>query len=170
MKSPKLIKHDKEIFGLVSYKLDAYKDNRGLNFEIYDNVYNNNKIDYNFALESCSVSTKGVLRGAHGDLVNSKLIQCLFGEIQLWLIDIRPASKTFNKTKEFILNYKEPTQILIPPGVVNAHLCLSDYCVFYYKWSAGYIPIKDQLHVKWNDTRFNLSWKIKNPILSRRDE
>lgn len=149
--------------GVTVYELGYHQDKRGKNFEIY--CPDSHGIEFPFWLDSCSVSTKGVLRGFHGDSVNWKLIQCLYGEIQLYVINTRN-----NAVREFILNADKPTQVLIPSGIVNAHLCLSDNCVFYYKWSDGYVPINKQIHIKWNDPRYNLNWRTKNPILSERDQ
>lgn len=160
----KTIKHN-EIEGLYTYHPDKFEDHRGLNFEIHQ--HNDYPI---FELDSCSMSKKDVLRGFHGDQVNWKLIQCLHGKIQFFAIDMREESKTYLNFKEFILDSKEPVQVLVPARVVNAHLCLSDECTFFYKWSKGYVPIGQQIHVKWNDPRFNLNWKTQKPILSDRDK
>lgn len=151
------------------FEFDAFTDQRGLNFEIYS-LETHRVIDFPFYLDSCSVSKKGVLRGMHGDSLNWKLIQCLFGEIQLCLIDMREGYSTFGKTMTIILNAEKPTQVLVPAGVVNGHLCLSDNCVFFYKWSNSYVSIEKQIHVKWNDPRFKLPWLITNPITSERDK
>ncbi len=146
-----------------TFELDYFQDNRGKNFEIYHPE--SHGIEFPFILDSCSVSTKGVLRGFHGDSINWKLIQCLQGEIQLYVINPKLGS-----SREFILNAEKPMQVLIHSGVLNAHLCLSDNCIFYYKWSDGYVPVDKQLHIKWNDPKYNLAWLIKNPILSERDK
>jgi dTDP-4-dehydrorhamnose 3,5-epimerase len=153
------------IKGVYSYHPTKFEDARGINFEIYQ------QNDYPvFKLDSCSMSKKRVLRGFHGDMKNWKLIQCLSGKIKFVLIDMREDSGTFLKVKMWYLDSKNPTQILVPPGVVNAHLCLSDECTFFYKWSEGYVPIDQQIHVKWNDPKHNIPWGIKNPILSDRDK
>jgi dTDP-4-dehydrorhamnose 3,5-epimerase len=166
MNPPKFTYHP-EISGLKSYELDYHSDDRGLNFEILNDAANSG-----FSLDSCSMSKKGVLRGFHGDFLNYKLIQCLAGEIQFIVIDVNKASDTYLNVKEFILNAEKPTQILVPPQVVNAHLCLSEKCTFFYKWTYGYVPINNQIHVKWNDERFKdkFTWLLRNPILSERDK
>lgn len=171
MEKPKCINHNKEILGLMEFKLDSFRDHRGQNFEIF-NVEDSEIMELPFRLDSCSVSKKNVLRGFHGDFCNWKLIQCLFGRIQFFVIDMREGSETFMNVKEFILDAKEPTQILVPSRVVNAHLCLSDECVFYYKWTDGYVPVSKQIHVKWNDSRFRdkIKWQTDTPILSDRDK
>jgi dTDP-4-dehydrorhamnose 3,5-epimerase len=161
-----------EIAGLVLYELDYFQDHRGKNFEIYNSEVSQHDIHFPFRLDSCSVSTKNVLRGFHGDSCNWKLVQCLFGKIQLYVIDMWKGSPTYGNVKEFILSAEKPQQVLISPQIVNAHLCLSDHCVFYYKWSDGYVPVSKQIHVKWNDPRFRdkIKWQTENPILSDRDK
>ena len=62
--------------------------------------------------------------------------------------------------------------ILVPPGFLNGHLCLSDECVFHYTQSYPneYVDWKDQISVKWNDPMLKINWPIDNPILSERDK
>lgn len=169
MKLPEFINYTSEIMGLHAYKLDIFRDERGGNYELY------NKAGYyenNFALDSTSFSKKNVLRGFHGDFINDKLIQCLSGSIQFYVIDTRIQSPTYNHVKEFILSDSEPIQVLVPQGVVNAHLALTDNVIFWYKWSHGYVPIDQQIHIKWNDPKFKdkVNWMTQNPILSNRDK
>ncbi len=166
MNPPKYTYHP-EIYGLYSVELDNFKDARGMNFEIVD--YQSDyyiKFD-DYRLDSCSISQKNVLRGCHYDDINNKYIQILFGKVQLFVIDLRKDSPTFNNSKEFILDYQTPTQVFIPKNCANGHLVLSDFCVFYYKWSAGYTKQKT---IKWNDPKFNLQWKYEYPILSDKDK
>lgn len=166
MENVRIIENTK-IQGLKAFFPSRFEDHRGSNFEIH------NPKDYpEFKLDSCSMSKKGVLRGFHGDFVNDKLIQCLHGNIQFYVIDMRENSKTYMNFQLWYLDSNIPTQILVPAGVVNAHLCYSEECTFFYKWSHGYVPIDKQIHVKWNDPRFKgkIYWNIKNPILSDRDK
>ena len=168
MNPPTIISHP-EINGLKSIKLDYYQDERGLNFEICDREFYRQHLDMEFVLDSCSVSKYGVIRGMHGDSDNWKLIQCLEGKIQLFVVDYDNLSPTYMGVKEFILDSDKPEQILIPSKCLNGHAILSPKCVFYYKWSAGYIGINKQISLKWNDSSLNLPWLVKNPILSERD-
>jgi len=169
MKKPTFINYSDKIQDLVVFTPDYYLDERGLNFEIYK-PNGHDIIHFPFQLDSCSISKKEVLRGFHGDNINWKLIQCLYGQIQLYVIDMRMGSPTYKNSLGFFFDHNSPRQILVPAGVVNAHLCLSDHCVFYYKWSDGYVSPDKQIHVKWNDSRFtDVQWFIDDPILSDRD-
>jgi len=173
MNPPILVDHSDKIDGLLEIKLDKFEDIRGVNFEGYNkSIYN--KLDKfpvkEFLIDSFSISKKNSLRGFHGDKFNWKMIQCLYGEIQFFAIDYRETSKTYLNVIEFSLNGKNPNQILLPPSVVNAHLCISGECLFAYKLSNNYAKPEDQLHIKWNDPRFNLNWKTQNAVLSNRDK
>jgi dTDP-4-dehydrorhamnose 3,5-epimerase len=179
MNSPKLINHSKDINGLYEIQLDPFKDERGQNFEILDleywnydpveiTVYGELGIKFTNGLLSASTSKYGVLRGMHGQTKGYKLIQCLAGRIQFFVVDINPESPTYKNTKEFFLEDSHPTQILLPPYSLNGHQCLSDYCTFFYIWQNGYVPQEQQLQGKWNE--FELKWRIPWPILSKRDK
>lgn len=133
-------------------------DNRGYNLEILDS--NNN-----YKLDTVSVSTKNVLRGLHGDFYTNKLIQCLFGDIFFVIADLRKESTTYLQHEYYYL--KNNQQVLLPPGVFNAHLCLSKNCVFYYKMNNHFKDYsKNQLKINWKDPQLNIKWPIDNPILS----
>ena len=59
-------------------------------------------------------------------------------------------------------------KIFVPKGFLNGHACLSDECVFHYKWSDSYT--KQQITVKYDDPILDIKWPIKDPILSDRDK
>lgn len=169
MNPPVLTDLSSEIKGLLHFKLDSFSDERGMNGELTNDIVWSSGFN-RFKLTSYSKSRKGVIRGMHGDHDNFKLIQCLYGKIQLFIVDPRPQSPTFGKSKEFILDANEPVQLLIPSSVVNGHLCLSEECIFYYQWSLGYVPVEQQIHIKWNDPKYSLKWLENSPIISDRDK
>ena len=128
------------------------------------------KIKFNH--DKFSISKKNVLRVFHCDFKSWKMISCVYGKFLLIVIDMRMSSKNYLKHKKWILDYKSPKSILIPPYYANAHLCLTDLCIFHYKWSykGKYIDAKDQKSYQWNDPKFKIRWPIKKPILSLRDK
>ena len=146
-----------------------FYDYRGENFESFDSSFFKKELNLEFNIDSFSISRKKVLRGLHGDISNYKLVQCLIGDIYLVVIDLRENSTTYKQIKNFHLSDKNKTQVLIQPGCVNGHLCMSQQCLFSYKLTSGYVPINKQLHVKWNDPEYRIFWPISNPILSERD-
>tara|TARA_R100001377_G_C3144023_1_gene93765 strand:- start:176 stop:658 length:483 start_codon:yes stop_codon:yes gene_type:complete len=128
--------------------------------------------DIQFNHDKVSTSKKNVLRGIHGDFKSHKLITCLYGELFFVIMDNRKESDTYLKCQSMILDDKKRKQVLIPPGVGNGFLVLSEYSVFSYKWAydGKYPDVEDQFTIKWNDKRLDIDWPIDNPILQRRDK
>lgn len=134
----------------------------------YD-FYDNRSQKVVFVEDDISMSNYGVLRGLHGDDKTWKLIQCLYGEIYLVVVDMRVDSPTFLKQQGFALNEKNRMQVLIPAGCANGHLCLTQKCIFSYKQSQYYSGADKQFTVRWDDPKLNIFWPVKNPIVSERD-
>ena len=171
----RLVKKSNKIQDLLVISSDIYYDFRGENCELfnkkdYKKILDDNNIhEIDFVVDSFSFSKKDVLRGFHGDTKTWKLIECLQGEIYFVVLDLRNKSKTYGNHEIFHLNDKNRLQVLVPAGCVNAHLCISNTCIFHYKLSELYTKQEDQMNVKWNDPRHEIYWPISNPILSERD-
>jgi len=61
--------------------------------------------------------------------------------------------------------------ILVPPRTLNAHQCLSNNCIFYYKWSEFYTKPEDQWSVLYNDPQICPEWDQRfHNVVSERDE
>lgn len=71
-----------------------------------------------------------------------------------------------------MLDDKKRQQVLLPPGVGNGFLVISDYSVFHYKWAydGEYPDVEDQFTLKWNNKNLNIDWPIDNPIMQLRDK
>ena len=128
--------------------------------------------DIEFIHDKVSTSRKNVLRGIHGDFKSHKLITCLFGQLFFIFVDKRKDSTTYLQHQSMMLDDKKRKIVLIPPGVGNGFLVLSNHSVFSYKWSypGEYPDVEDQFTLKWNDKRLNIDWPITNPILQQRDK
>ena len=166
MKIVKEIKKSERIKDLVSIKLDTFQDYRGEIWTVYSEEYT----DLKFVADKITISRFGVLRGLHGDPHTAKLIACLSGQIQLAILDLRKDSETYGNVETFLISDYDPTVVIVPAGCVNAHLCLSDKCVFYYKWSEHYKGPDEQVTIAWDDPELDIDWVIDNPILSERDK
>ena len=150
-------------------KRSKFSDRRGMLWTSWE------KKDFkhlNFNHDKFSISKKNVLRGLHCDFKSWKLITSVYGKFLLVAVNMQKNSKDYLAHKKWILDHKKPKSILIPPNYANGHLCLSDNCVFHYKWSykGKYIDSKKQKSFRWNDPKFKILWPIKNPILSQRDK
>ena len=150
------------------YQPSYFSDHRG---DLWT-IWKEGDHDLKFNHDKVSTSRKHVLRGIHGDNKSWKLVTCLYGEIYFVLVDNRESSDTFIQWDSMILSDRNRKQVLIPPGVGNGFLVLSDHSVFHYKWSypGKYADVDEQFTIKWNDPIIGIDWPINNPILSRRDK
>jgi dTDP-4-dehydrorhamnose 3,5-epimerase len=161
------------IEGLKIIDPTVFKDQRGFFICTYRKDNDDFKVkdgkQIEFQEDDVSFSTKNVLRGLHGDRKTWKLVYNLIGEVFLAVVDMRKDSATYLNFQTFILGENKQNQILIPPGCVNGHLCLSEQSIFCYKQSEIYEGSQNQLSVAWNDPKLKIPWPVKNPILSERD-
>ena len=153
------------------YKPSAGFDHRG---EIWTIWEKENVLPHGLSFNLCKFasSTKDVLRGLHGCFQTWKYMSVPKGEVFFVAVDIREDSPNYLKWESHILNDKNHLGVLVPPGFVNGHLCISDECVYHYMMSfdCDYIEPKEQVVIKWNDERLNIPWPVKDPILSQRDK
>jgi len=163
----------KKIMDLKIIKPEVFYDFRGE----YIETFNAEKYKFStakdgeiiFVEDDISLSKKGVLRGLHGDEKTWKLIQCLWGEIYVAVVDMRKHSSTYLQWETFAINDKNRWQLLIPAGCANGHLCLSEKCIFSYKQSQIYSGMANQFTIRWDDPKLNIFWPVTNPLLSDRD-
>ena len=162
----------KNIFprGVEVFEPDVFTDFRGDLWTIWKR--DEFTVDLDFNHDKISTSRKDVLRGIHGDFKSWKLITCLYGQMFFILVDNRKDSKTYLQHQTMILDDRKRKIVLVPPGVGNGFLVLSEYSVFSYKWCypGKYPDVEDQFTIKWNDERLNIDWPITNPILQKRDK
>jgi dTDP-4-dehydrorhamnose 3,5-epimerase len=118
-------------------------------------IYNESDFDIKFVQDKISKSNQGVIRGFHGDCKTSKLISCLHGKIKLVTYSVDTDTKN-----EYILSgdSKASESVLVPPRTLNAHQCLSNNCIFHYKWSEYYTSPEDQWSVNYNDVDIEPDW------------
>jgi len=148
----------------------VFEDHRGEYVETYnEQIYAGQGIDVKFVQDDISVSTRGVLRGIHGDDRTWKLVSCLHGKFYLVVVNCDPSSPAFGAWQPFVLSDRNRHQVLIPPKFGNGHFVLSDSAIFHYKQSTYYDPGK-QFTYQWNDPKFGIWWPTQTPILSLRDE
>ena len=147
---------------------DVYTDYRGDLWTLWKS--HDHGLDFNH--DKVSTSRKGVIRGIHGDTKSHKLVTCLYGELYFVAVDNRPESPTYLQWDWLILDDRTRKQVLLPPGVGNGFLVLSENSVFHYKWSyeGEYPDVDQQFTIKWDDPSINIDWAISDPILQPRDK
>ena len=106
------------------YQPDFHEDFRGDIWTNWDrDEYGD---DREWRLDKFSTSSRGVLRGLHGDQKSHKLVSCVYGEV--YLVIVNP-EKT--KWDWIILSNRNKKQVLIPPTYANGLYVLSHKCVFH---------------------------------------
>ena len=156
-------------FKVKVFKNSSFKDLRGYYWTSWKKG-SIKKIKFNH--DKFSLSKRNVLRGLHGDRKTWKLISCPYGKFFIVVVNLEKGSKSYLKSKSWILSHKNGLQLLVPPNYANGHLCLSDYCLFHYKLSykGSYFGQKEQFSIRWNDPKLNIKWPKKKIILSKRDK
>jgi len=97
-----------------------------------------------------------------------KLIRVVRGEVYDVAVDLRPGSNTVGKWEAIVLSEENKRQFWLPPGFAHGFLVLSEIAYFEYKCTDYYNP-SDEACIIWNDPDLDISWPIKNPIISKKD-
>jgi len=151
---------------LIIFKTKNFYDNRGFLRELAIQKIIKKKLIFTVI----SKSKKNVLRGLHMQKKNKqgKYISVLKGKILDVVVDCRKKSKTFGKHFKIILSEKNCKSIYIPPGFLHGFLGLGKENIVIYKCT-NYRDQKSEIGVSWNDKDLKINWKIKSPILSKKD-
>lgn len=149
----------------MKFEYPKFNDNRGSLYTIYDKrLFEGYNIE--FVQTKISHSVKGTIRGFHGDWKTWKLISVVYGTVKLVTYDL-----TTHEKETHYLSHKDDLAktILVKPGVLNGHQCLSDECVFHYAWSEYYTSPEDQISIYFRDSTINPNWDRITAITSKRD-
>ena len=151
---------------LLVFKSKNFFDNRGH----FRELALEKKIKKKLIFTVMSKSKKNVLRGLHMQkkFRQGKYISCLKGEILDVVVDCRKKSKTFGKHFKIILSEKNCKSIYIPPGFLHGFLGLGKENIVIYGCT-NYRDQKSEIGISWNDKDLKINWKIKSPILSKKD-
>ena len=153
--------------GLIILRSEVHKDNRGFFKEI-----NKKKIfKKNLIFDCLSQSKKDTVRGLHFQKKNpqGKFITVVEGEIMDVAVDLRKRSKTFGEHVAIKMKNDSNFSIYIPEGFAHGFVCLSKTCTVYYRCT-NYRHKQSESTLRWNDPVLNIDWKIKKPILSKKDK
>jgi len=157
---------------LILIEPDVYKDERGYFMEVYkSSEFQKAGIDKTWVQVSQSSSQKNSLRGLHyqkNPKAQGKLVSVLHGSIFDVAVDVRRGSPTFGKWTGVELNATKKNMIFIPEGFAHGFCVLSDYAEVNYLCSGEYAKDLER-GIRWNDPEVNISWPVKNPLVSDKD-
>ena len=155
---------------LVEPKLIS--DNRGFFYESFkESDFFKNGITEKFVQDNFSHSTRDVIRGLHYQQkpkAQAKLITVVSGKIFDVVVDIRKNSPSYGKWISVILSEDDHKLLYVPEGFAHGFCVLSQEADIFYKVSNEYSKEHEQ-GIIWNDPTINISWPIKEPIISDKD-
>ena len=157
--------------GVILIEPKVFGDSRGFFFEGYHaEKFRAGGVPLPFVQDNYSKSSKGVLRGLHGQspYPQGKLIQVIEGEIYDVAVDTRKGSPTYGAHVSVTLSAENKHQLYVPPGLIHGFCVTSDVAQVQYKCTELYHP-EAEFSVAWNDPDFGIAWPIENPILSEKD-
>lgn len=162
-----------ELSGPALISVRKFTDDRGFFTERFRvDQWRQNFPDHSgFIQDNYSWSKYGVLRGLHFQFNpdQGKLVTCVEGAITDVIVDIRKSSPTFGHHLTFNLSAAEPQWLWVPPGFAHGFVVTSpNGAGVMYKVDAPYSPATEGA-IRWNDSDLNISWPIKDPVLSPKD-
>lgn len=120
-----------------------------------------------------SHSLQGVIRGVHYSIApegQAKLITVLSGEIDDYIIDIRPGSRTFGKWERVRLSAELGNSVLLGSNLAHAFQCVSPEARVCYAVTAEFDPEAEKAINPLCPT-LDIRWSEAFPIaLSPKDE
>ena len=150
------------IKGVIIKKLNKYKDDRGWLAEIY----REDEDGYHPAMSYVSVTNPGVVRGPHEHIKQSDCFVFIGPgdfELHLWERRLSRAKTSDSKRGEYIkleVGEKNPTIVIVPPGVVHGYKCVSDcpaYCInLPDKLYKGKNKKQEVDEIRWEDEKKSL--------------
>jgi dTDP-4-dehydrorhamnose 3,5-epimerase len=124
-----------------------------------------------FAQDNQSMSSRGVLRGLHYQVVEpqGKLVRVLSGKIWDVVVDLRKGSEDFGKWAGFEL-VPDLDMLWIPEGFAHGFLVLSETAEVLYKTTRGYFPEGERC-IRWDDADLEIQWPLNGlePAVSAKD-
>lgn len=162
---------DLKLAGLKLISPCVFQDERGFFYENYRQaLYLQHGIGP-FVQDNVSFSRQGTIRALHfqSEPGQAKLVTCVQGEIWDVAVDLRQDSPTFMQWEAVLLNDQNHQQFYIPKGFAHGFCVLTPTARVHYKVSTPYDP-KTECSIRWNDPDLHISWPIKDPILSPRDQ
>jgi len=117
------------------------------------------------------LSQKDVLRGMHFQNPphsQGKLVRVITGSVLDVVVDIRKKSPTYGQSYSLELTEKNKWMMYVPVGFAHGFLTLEDNTIFSYKCTDVYNKASEGC-ILWNDPDINISWNVKDPLLSPKD-
>ena len=157
---------------LVIVEPQVHRDGRGFFVESFHaEKYREGGIDVTFVQDNHSHSSRGTLRGLHGQSPHAqgKLLRVIEGKIFDVAVDVRCGSPAYGRHVSAVLSSDNFRQIFVPPGLLHGFVVTSDVAQVEYRCTDFYHP-EAEFSVAWDDPDLAIPWPIDAPILSKKDD
>lgn len=149
-------------------------DERGFFARIFcQDEFKKNSINFKITQSNLTLTKKkGTIRGMHFQTEpygEDKIVQCSKGAIFDVAVDLRKKSRTYLKWISIELNEKNKKMFYVPIGFAHGFQTLTENCEVQYFMSGSYSPAHSG-GIRWNDPMINISWPLKKPNLSEKDQ
>lgn len=98
-----------------------------------------------------------------------KLMRVTVGRAFLLAVDIRKGSPTLGQWAGVEASAENKKQVWAPAGFARGFCVLSEVAEIQYKCTGVY-NAKGESGILWSDPAIGISWPIRTPILSKKDE
>jgi len=145
-------------------KTKIYPDQRGF----FKELFLRKKLKFNCKFTAMSYSRKNVIRGLHyqSKKKQTKILSVLKGSAIDICVNINKKSKNFGKVYKFLL--KPGLLLFVPKDFAHGIGFYDKENILLYHLSEYRFPQYER-GIIFNDKTLKINWKIKKPILSKRD-
>ena len=115
---------------------------------------------------------KGTLRGMHyqsAPRCEAKLVRCTRGAIYDVIVDLRPASKTYEKWIGTELGANNHSMLYVPEGFAHGFVTLENDSEVLYFVTEFYSP-EFERGVRFDDPHFRINWPVRIEVISQKDK
>lgn len=160
-----------EILGCFEIEFTRLNDIRGNFTKTFNvNLYKQLGIEMHVDEEYFTYPVKNVFRGLHFQIppkTIDKIVYCVMGQVNDYVVDLRKDSPTYGKYLCFELDGEKPKALFVPVGLAHGFYVKSENALMQYKVSRGFDKDCD---TGISYTSFDFAKDIVNPILSDRDK
>lgn len=150
--------------GVIVVEPDVHRDPRGFFLETFHAAkYRAGGIDCAFVQTNQSRSTRGTLRGLHGQRhrPQAKLVRAVRGEVFDVAVDVRTGRHV-----AVTLSEENFRQLFVPAGYLHGFCVVSEIAEIEYACSELY-DRADEIGALWSSA--GIEWPVREPLLSAKD-
>lgn len=163
-----------EIKDCVEIIPNKINDSRGYFQRLFcSDLFRAQKLNYNIYQINNSLSKKkGTTRGLHyqsGFHSETKIMRCISGKLDLYVVDLRKSEKTYLKYLRFTLDSKKNNLVMVPNGCANGIQTLVDNTEIIYFVSNYYEP-KFECGLNFSDPKISIKLRLPISNITKKDK